>query len=60
MLCNVVRMELSEKANLAGLHCHIVMDAGKTEVARGSKTVLAILGEVTKVDSITGQLKLLH
>jgi peptidyl-tRNA hydrolase len=30
---------------MLGLPTHIVSDAGKTQIARGSRTVLAIAGE---------------
>lgn len=33
-----------EQAASLGLPVHIVMDAGKTQIARGSRTVLAIAG----------------
>lgn len=52
------------------LPSHVVLDAGKTQVARGSATVLAILGiqhtssdnssgPEDVVNSVTGHLKLL-
>jgi len=37
----------------------IISDAGRTQVASGSVTVAAFLGLKSKVDSITGHLKLL-
>lgn len=37
-------MELEMKAKNSGLQTHITADAGKTQVARGSCTVLAIMG----------------
>lgn len=66
------RLELEEKARNSGLHTYIIgtlsgfalsllyaADAGRTQVQRGSKTVLAIFGEVSQVDTCTGHLKLL-
>jgi len=35
-------MKLYEKAKAAGLTAHIVVDAGRTQIAAGSKTILAI------------------
>jgi len=52
-------MELEQRAAGLGLPTHIVMDAGKTQIARGSRTVLAIAGKKAAVDSVTGHLKLL-
>ena len=44
----------------AGLVNYQVMDAGRTQVAPGSKTVLAIgPAPVKAIDEITGHLKLL-
>ena len=37
-------MKLEEKATSLGLSTHIVLDAGKTQVAAGSATVLTIMG----------------
>lgn len=50
-----------DAAARAGLpHC-LVADAGRTEVAPGTETVLAVgPGEVSRVDAITGQLRLLR
>jgi len=38
---------------------YTVHDAGRTEVAAGSATVLAIAGPEGMVDQVTGQLRLL-
>lgn len=50
---------LQGKANEAGLPNHLVSDAGCTQIAPGSKTVLAIFGSNEELDRITGSLKLL-
>ena len=52
---------LRDAASNAGLpHC-LVADAGRTEVAPGTETVLAVgPGEVSRVDAITGRLRLLR
>jgi PTH2 family peptidyl-tRNA hydrolase len=52
--------DLLEKAKLAGVVCHIVEDAGRTQIAAGSRTVLA-LGPApgALLDQISGHLKLL-
>lgn len=52
-------MTLAEKASSLGLPHYIVHDAGKTQIAAGSTTVLAIMGKLDVVDSITGSLSLL-
>ena len=49
------------QAEAAGLPTYVVQDAGRTEVAAGSCTVLAIgPGAKDKVDTVTGELKLLR
>ena len=35
-------VNLEQKAKDAGLPCYLVVDAGRTQIAAGSKTVLAI------------------
>eukprot|EP00983_Pelagomonas_calceolata_P123406 1161001-Pelagomonas_calceolata.AAC.4 len=52
--------DLAEKATAAGLPAYIVCDAGRTQIAAGSQTVLAV-GPAPKsaVDAVTGHLKLL-
>ncbi|XP_062583383.1 probable peptidyl-tRNA hydrolase 2 [Saccostrea cucullata] len=52
-------MSLAEKASNLDLPHYIVHDAGKTQIPSGSTTVLAIMGNLEVVDSITGSLKLL-
>lgn len=41
------------------LPCYLVADAGCTQIAPGSKTVLAIFGEEGQLNEITGSLRLL-
>lgn len=50
---------LQTRAKNMKLPCHITVDAGRTQVAPNSKTVMAILGPSHLVDEITGSLKLL-
>ena len=51
---------LKHKAEEMGMLTHIVQDAGKTQVASGSNTVLVIGPEYeNKLNQITGHLKLL-
>lgn len=51
-----ILLECYAKARKAGLPCYLVADAGRTEIAPGSITALAIgPGEI---DSITGNLPL--
>lgn len=57
---NIEQMtRLQEQASAAGLPNHIVTDAGHTQIAPGSKTVLVIFGTNQEVDNITGSLRLL-
>eukprot|EP01026_Neomeris_dumetosa_P032037 TRINITY_DN2538_c1_g1_i3.p1 TRINITY_DN2538_c1_g1~~TRINITY_DN2538_c1_g1_i3.p1 ORF type:complete len:211 (-),score=31.71 TRINITY_DN2538_c1_g1_i3:444-1076(-) len=52
--------ELVEKACKMGFPYYLVCDAGRTQIAAGSRTVLAIgPAPKSKVDEITGHLKLL-
>ncbi|KAL3699427.1 hypothetical protein R1sor_017449 [Riccia sorocarpa] len=52
--------ELKAKAERANLPCFVVADAGRTQVAAGSQTVLAIgPGVKSHVDTITRHLRLL-
>lgn len=51
--------KIKEDAELAGLPTHLVSDAGCTQVAPGSKTVLAIFGTDEELQPITGSLRLL-
>jgi peptidyl-tRNA hydrolase, PTH2 family len=53
-------LSLMTLASKAGLNCYLVRDAGRTQIAAGSKTVLAIGPSPTaEIDRITGHLKLL-
>ncbi len=55
-----VLLELEKKAMAAGLVTYLVHDAGHTQIAAGSTTVLAIGPAPYELcDSITGDLKLL-
>jgi len=52
--------EIEKKAKAAGLVTYLVEDAGRTQIAAGSKTVLAIGPAPTKsFEGLTGNLKLL-
>jgi PTH2 family peptidyl-tRNA hydrolase len=51
--------ELRTKATNLGLANYSVQDAGRTEVAPGSVTVLSIFGKVEDVNKVSGQLSLL-
>lgn len=58
-LC-VTQAELASKALQRGLPAYIVQDAGRTQIAAGSQTVLAIgPGPKSVIDSVTGHLSLL-
>ncbi|CAL9219374.1 unnamed protein product [Arabidopsis halleri] len=50
---------LQERARTLKLPTHITIDAGKTQIAPNSRTVMAILGPVDNVDEVTGGLKLM-
>ncbi|KAJ6884331.1 peptidyl-tRNA hydrolase 2 [Populus alba x Populus x berolinensis] len=50
---------LQDRANSLNLPTHITIDAGRTQIAPNSRTVMAILGPVGVVDDVTGGLKLL-
>lgn len=52
-------LDLQWKATNLGLPSHLIRDAGHTEVAPNSITVLALFGRESNVDRITGNLKLL-
>ncbi|RKO90601.1 peptidyl-tRNA hydrolase, partial [Blyttiomyces helicus] len=52
-------VDLARAARSAGLTAQVIRDAGRTQIASGSKTVLAIgPGPVELVDSLTKDLKL--
>lgn len=51
--------DLHSKGKNLGVPCHLVKDAGHTEIAPGSITVLACFGLEENVNKITGSLRLL-
>ena len=54
-------LALAKKAEAANLPLYVVQDAGRTEVAAGTSTVLAIgPGALEAVNAVTGDLKLLR
>jgi PTH2 family peptidyl-tRNA hydrolase len=57
---NNKQAQLAARAKAAGVPTYIVHDAGRTQIAAGSQTVLA-LGPAPKsaIDAITGHLSLL-
>jgi peptidyl-tRNA hydrolase len=50
---------LQAQAISLGLCARVIQDAGRTQIASGSRTVLGVLGPKTVVDQVTGHLKLL-
>ena len=51
--------EVHSRAKKSGLVCHMVTDAGHTEIPPGTETVVGIgPGPRDKIDKITGQLSL--
>lgn len=50
---------LQERAKSLNLPTHVTIDAGRTQIAPNSRTVMAILGPAEMVDDVTGGLKLL-
>jgi peptidyl-tRNA hydrolase len=52
-------LALQKAAAAAGVATHMVVDAGRTQVAPDSRTVLALLADGAGVDGVTGELKLL-
>ncbi|KAL3653800.1 hypothetical protein CASFOL_003481 [Castilleja foliolosa] len=50
---------LQERAKSLNIPTHIVIDAGRTQIAPNSRTVMAVLGPADLVDDVTGGLKLL-
>ncbi|KAE8352350.1 PTH2-domain-containing protein [Aspergillus coremiiformis] len=50
---------LQAQAISLGLCARVITDAGRTQIASGSRTVLGVLGPKSVVDSVTGHLKLL-
>ncbi|XP_057506667.1 uncharacterized protein LOC130789903 [Actinidia eriantha] len=49
---------LQERAKSLNLPTHTTIDAGRTQIAPNSRTVMAILGPADMVDDVTGGLKL--
>lgn len=52
-------VDLERKALRLGLPTYLVQDAGRTQIAAGSTTVLCLMGRLDVVDQVTGSLKLL-
>lgn len=52
-------LALKVKAKESKLPCHITIDAGRTQIAPNSRTVMAVLGPAELVDDVTGHLKLM-
>ncbi|XP_021725828.1 peptidyl-tRNA hydrolase 2, mitochondrial-like [Chenopodium quinoa] len=50
---------LQGRAKSIHIPTHIVIDAGRTQIAPNSRTVMAVLGPADMVDDVTGGLKLL-
>ncbi|KAH1458722.1 hypothetical protein KXX13_008557 [Aspergillus fumigatus] len=50
---------LHAQAMSLGLCARVIQDAGRTQIASGSRTVLGVLGPKSVVDQVTGHLKLL-
>lgn len=51
--------QLQQRATDESIETCLICDAGRTQVPSGSVTCLALFGEEKKIDSITGDLKLL-
>lgn len=52
-------IQLATKASTLDLPSYLVQDAGRTQIAAGSTTVLGIMGKSRVVDQVTGELRLL-
>ncbi|XP_047330918.1 peptidyl-tRNA hydrolase 2, mitochondrial [Impatiens glandulifera] len=52
-------LNFQERAKSVNLPTHITIDAGRTQIAPNSRTVMAILGPADMVDDVTGGLKLM-
>ncbi|CAI9554082.1 unnamed protein product [Staurois parvus] len=53
-------MQLQALAISLDLPTYLVQDAGRTQIAAGSHTILGIIGEEENVNKVTGKLKLLN
>ena len=52
-------MAVYKHAKSLGLIANVIQDAGRTQIARGSKTVCAVgPGPFEEIDKVTGHLKL--
>jgi PTH2 family peptidyl-tRNA hydrolase len=51
-------LDLEKKAADMGLSTETIRDAGRTQIAPGSLTCLAIFGRIADVDAVTGSLPL--
>jgi peptidyl-tRNA hydrolase len=55
----ICRDAVKDACKAANVTHHVVMDAGRTQIASGTRTVLAVgPGPVPLVDKLTGHLKL--
>ena len=53
-------MEIAKSAHAEGLIVSVIQDAGRTQVASGSRTVVGVgPGFVSAIDKVTGHLKLM-
>ena len=52
-------LDLKNQMSNNGLECYLVRDAGHTQVAAGSVTVLSGFGKECELNKVTGKLKLL-
>lgn len=52
-------LTMQAQAMSLGLCARVIQDAGRTQIASGSRTVLGVLGPKSVVDGVTGHLKLL-
>ena len=55
---NLIQLQIFNNGRSLNLVCSVIQDAGRTQIAPGSKTVVAILGEDKTVDIVTNTLKL--
>lgn len=53
-------VQLMNAAKRGALQTYLVADAGRTQIASGSITVLSVFGPSDRVDEVTGKLKLLQ